>query len=469
MMLPGMDPKIVKTETPEEVASWVLSDLMLLHPDDRPFQRYVWIPSWSDIGWNDAVTFAFNAAVSRSGTIQKPTLLANGWLQRWDMRLLLPEEAVYAKVIRHFDDLCLTDPYFHAEGSLDHTVLIRNLPMMTGLALIDVPVVRADWFVVKSLSSIEGGRYLELRGIEESETTVLSRFGVFEEQSEIVEGDRRVGMFRSNVTGKARSVVALETLIGRAWITEDLFDEDVNEDNHPIYNLVDNPFRGREIIVEMGNGLHLYMITDNEGNILREAPPNLVTDHRIPSPNTNRLQAGAISCIRCHGDEAGLKTCANDVATLLAGPLRLQGDTAFIDSITTRYSGRKFDRSILLGREDYEAAVDKISNGRLDAAKMSDLLSDIYAQYRYDLVTVDQSLEELGFDIKAEGFTGREVLREVLEFDVGSTPFAILEDPAIAALSQGIPIRRVDFERIHSRLAFRTARIRNSLTEFYRQ
>ena len=464
-----MDPAIVKTETPDEVASWVLSDLMLLSPLDRPFMRYVWVPSWSDIGWNDAATYAFNAAISRSGVIQKPTLIANGWVQRWDMRLLLPEDPLFLKVMKQYDALALEDPYFHAEKSLDYTVLIRNLPMMTALGLVDVPVVRADWIIVKSLTSIEGGRYLELRGIEGNEAQVLSRFGVFEQQSVEVEGDRRVGMFRSNVTGKARSVLALNTLIGRAWITEDLFDEDVNEDNHPIYNLLDNPYRGREIIIEMSNGLHLFLITDDKGTILREAPPNLVTDHRVPAPNTKRLQGGAISCIRCHGDEAGLKSCANDVATILSGPIRLQGDQAFIDSIITRYSGRKFDRSILLGREDYESAVDTVTNGRLDAAGVADLLSDIYAQYRYDMVTVDRALKELGFDIKAEGFTGREVLREILEFDVGITPFAILEDPAIAALSQGVPIRRVDYERIHSRLAYRTARIRSSIQEFYRE
>ena len=464
----AVDPKIVKVEVPHEVASWVLTDLLTIPVNERIFYRYVWIPSWSDIGWNDAVSYAFNATISRSGTIHKPTLIANGWVQRWDMRLLLPDDPIFLKVIQEYDRLALEDPYFHDQGSLDNSVSVRNLSLLSAAGMIDVPVVRADWIVTKMLTSIEGGRYLELRGIEGNEAQVLSRFGVFEEQAKLVDGDRRVGMFRSGVTGKARSVLALNTLLGQAWITEDLFDEDVNDNNHPIQNLLDNPYRGREIIIEMSNGLHLFLITDDKGTILREAPPNLVTDHRVPAPNTKRLQGGAISCIRCHGDESGLKSCSNDVATILAGPLRLQGDARFVDDVITRYSGRKFDRSILLGRENYEAAIDRLSNGRYDAAKMADLLSDIYARYRYDMVTIDTALMELGFDIEAEGFSAKEVFREILEFDAGIGLLGILEDPSIAALTQGIPIRRSDFDRVHSRLAYRTARIRDQIQEVYR-
>jgi len=413
-----------------------------------------------------------NTVVSRSGSLQFPTMLANGWLQRWDIRELVPNEKLHPIIMREVLKLYATDPYFHdvRDGSIDFLVFEQLLPIISELPDTDTPVVRADWFVVKALTSIEGGRYLELRGLIDSEEASLARVGAFEAQAIAVDGDRRVGMFQSKVTGKARSVLALNTFVGRAWITEDIFDEDVDESRHPIYNLIDNNYRGREIIAEMANGLHLFLITDDKGTILREAPPQLVTDHRVPSPNTDRLQAGAISCIRCHAEESGLRSCDNDVAKLLAGPLVLNGERQFVDDVTTRYSGRDFDRHLLLGREDYEATIDRLTQGEMDVVKLSQLLSDIYSQYRYELVTPEKALREAGVDMEGVDPFVEPVLifREFLAIDSSSNGLLSLEDPSIAALSSNIPIRRSDFERIHPRLAYRIALIRSRLAQTYR-
>ena len=69
------DPTIDGIETPDVVAQWVASDLATVNPIDQPFQRYVWVPSWSDPKTPHALTFAVNAAASRSGIIQQPTML----------------------------------------------------------------------------------------------------------------------------------------------------------------------------------------------------------------------------------------------------------------------------------------------------------------------------------------------------------------------------------------------------------
>jgi hypothetical protein len=372
-----------------------------------------------------------------------------------------------------FDEMYASDPYFHdiSDGSISFQVFEQVAPVALQVPNVGFPVVRADWFVTKTLSSIEGGKYLELRGLVDNEASSLSRFGVFEDTAVLVDGDRRVGMFRSSVTGKARSVMALHTFIGYAWITEDIFDEDVDETRHPIYNLMENEYRGREIIAEMPNGLHVFMITDDTGKILREAPPELVTDHRVPAPNTSRLQAGAISCIRCHAEDSGLRTCVNDVTKLLAGPLSLVGDQVFVDDVTTRYAGRRFDRTISLGRENYEAAVDQLTGGELDVPELSLLTANVYAQYRYEMVDAAVALKELGFDISGvDPFIDTKlILREVLSFDAASFDTFILEDPAIAALIEGVPIRRSDFDRIHARLAYRSAFAREGLTQDFRR
>lgn len=459
------DPAISAVETPDQVAQWVASDLVTVPVEDQPFQRYLWVPSWADVKWHHASTYAVNLAVSRSGVIQQPTYIANGWIQRWDLRQLVQTDVQLKNITAVWDGLGSQEPYFPIAGVSVSS--FKKLAQFETVVGVQYPVYRTDWFVSKALSSIDGGKYLEFRGFSNlksddgrtPEEIALARFGVFEQAAKDVDGDRRVGMFQSQVTGKARSVIALNGLVGFAWITEDLFDEDTEAINHPIYNLLENQVRGHEIIIELPNGLHAFLITDDKGNVLDEAPPNLVADHRIPAPHTKRLQGGAISCIRCHASGQGLRDCANDVQKLLAGPLAVLGDlndkTGFAyDEIATRYAGRKFERSLVLGRLNYQDAVDDVTNGTMTVEEIAELVSSMYAGMRYELVTAEVALKELGFklvDDEEKPVNPSAIMAQLVEVNPTLT-----EDPSIAALFAGIPIRRTDFERVYGELLIRS-------------
>lgn len=457
--------EITISDTPEAVASWVAWDLAQIAPEDRDSMLYVWIPPWGDARWHHASAFAGNTAISRAGTIQRPVVLASGWLQRWDLRDLVPEARLRPKLAAELSRVVDGDPYFRTQDGLLHPEIEAAIaPLCDTLGVESLPVVRADYFIESCLSSLDGGRYLELRGLADvqsndnrtPEEIILAQFGVFRELAIGLDGDRRVGMFASEVTAKPRTVLALQGVVGDAWITDDIFDEDASPDRHAIYNLLATQRRGSEIILEMANGLHLFLITDEQGRIIREAPPQLVTDSRVPRPHTARLQGGAISCIRCHAPEGGLRACRNDVAALLSGNAQVLLDASVVDdraaadAIATRYAGRKFDRSLRDGRERYAEAIDELTGGEMEVEELSDLVSEIYGARRYELIDATRALRELGYTSDPFGAEPLALLRELIApLAVPASGVAVVEDPTLAALMQGVKVRRSDWDRVY--------------------
>lgn len=455
---------VSRVESPADALRLVAADLATLPEADRPEMRYLWIPPHAPAQTEHAIAFAVNTAASRSGRVVPPTLV--GSLCRWDLRSIVPDQAIRPKVAAEWDAIAAADPYFRRAGSL-HPPLAAAWLAAGGLA--DPPVCRADRWLAQALSA-NAGRYLELRGLAEIEPTddrtpeeiALARLGVFESAAVSVDGDRRVGMVRSGVTGKPRAVLALRGVGGSAWITEDILDRDTGEtERHPLYHLLTTAPRGHEIIAELPNGLHLFLVTDDAGRILREAPADLVSDSRVPAPHTTRLDAGAISCVRCHASETGLRSCANDVATILSTDVRILADGDLVgdlaaDEIATRYAGRDFDRHLERGRLDYAAAIDELTDGALEPEALSNLVAAVYGDLRYPLVTPRQAVAELGFRIDAEDLDAAAVLRELLPTPVPTLGVAITEDPVLALLAAGVPIGRDDFERLFGELLIRS-------------
>jgi len=465
--------QIERLMTPQHAAAFAVADLATIaDQEDRRFQRYLWIPPWGSAEWIPSTIFTVNAAVSTSEVIQKPRLLANGWLMRFDLRSLAPEDDDLQRIIDVWDGLATQDPYFHVpsfNSGVDEAVAAPHLSaeLVAQLAELNESsslVYRADWFIVKSLSTTNGGVYYDFMGFRDlpvredgnggSEAAILAKFGLFEDFSKRSRGDRRVGMLQSQVTGKSRAVAILNGFVGRGYVTEDIFDQDVSADRHALYNLIENEFRGRELIIEMPNGLHAFAITADNGDLLNAAPPNLVTDHRVPAPYTNELQ-GAISCIRCHGPEGGLKPCANDVATLLSGPLRIVDDLdeesnrKSIDRIAGMYGGGRFDRLLRRGNEDYAAAIDEITAGDMEPADLFQRVSYIYAGHQYQPIDARQALLEIGYKVDEEEFSAIDAFRALVSLEEGGLgPVIAFEDPVVAALYSGLKVTRTDWDRV---------------------
>lgn len=457
--------------TPREATGWALGDVVSLRSEDRPFARYVWIPPWGTPEWPAAVNFAVNTAASHATTIQLATPVANGWLLRYDLRRLAPQSKQLARLIEVWDGLAIDDPYFHvpvANSKIQAAILAPHLEQpeavaLTGLSASGGAIYRADWLLVKMLSTLEGGRYYDFLQVDRGtpktgtqQTEWLATLGVFERQTQQLSGDQRAGLFRSGVTGRPRRLDVFYGL-GRGGnlvsITHDISDDELQAEKHPIRNLLNIEQVAHEIIVERPNGLHAFALTNGKGEFVDSAPDNVASDTTIPAPHTRRLQP-AISCIRCHGPHDGWQPFSNDVQTILRSGLDVFTDLAdkensreqIIDRLAGLYAGDLDAPDGPLGRarRNYLAAVFRITGGpKLGAdrplspvAHVSALCGSIYQQQRYDLVTPARAALELGYD------------SATLDDALGPVDTTSSVDPVVGSLRAGLSVNRSDWETV---------------------
>ena len=474
--------------TPAEAVGWALGDLATLPDADRPFTRYVWLPPWADERWIAAVNFSVNTAASHSTVIQLAVPCANGWLMRYDLRRLAPSAAQLQTLITTWDGLALQDPYFHihqVNSGIPVAILAPHLRQqeavaLAGLSLSTGAIYRADFLIVKMLSTLEGGKYYDFLQVPRKvgkdtnpQSVWLSQLGVFEATTKSINGDQRSAIFRSGVTGKPRRIDAFYGL-GRGGnlctITHDIGDEDVAAGQHPIRNLLAFDDRGREVIVARPNGTHAFALFTDAGEFVDSVPDNIAQDHTVPAPHTKRLQA-AISCIRCHGPHDGYQPFGNDVQTILRSRLDVFSDLAtvefsrerIIDRLAGLYAGQLDapDAPIGRGRRDYSSTVYRITGGVFGnqsvVEAVSDKVSEIFAGYRYEVVTPAKAAAELGLVVtEAEGVKG-------LNHLLGDPGTEVVVDPISGTLRAGVAVNRSDFETVYADLALIAERKRKEL------
>lgn len=463
---------------PADWTGWAISDLVQLPEVDRPFQRYLAIPNWGNEKWVPALNYGVNTAVSHAQTIHLGTVIANGWMVRYDLRRLSPRAETFAKTVAVWDGLARQDPYLHVPASNidvgvaivapaippDHAAVLANLSLSVGA------VYRADWFLVKALSTLNGGAYYDFRQVvrkPEKGSALdfwLSQRGLFVGTTQAVGGERRAAMFRSGVTGKPRRVDLFPTLAGGLGsITRDIKDGNIEAGSHPLRNLLRFSDDGSEIIVAQPNGMLDYLLADSSGNVVDEAPPDLVRDHSIPPPHTARLQP-ARSCISCHNQEGeqGWMRVRNDVQAVLKSGLNVFADFSdlgitreeAVDKLAGFYALdiENADGMLQRGRRDHEQAVLRCCQGiafppdKSVVAEVGRLVTSIIHDYDYAEITPGRAALELGYrpTPKYQG----DLLADVL----GPINEAIEVDPVAGFLRVGVAVNRTDFETIYQDL-----------------
>lgn len=494
-----------------DASVWALQDLKLRQLTDPlcgRFIRYLWVPPWGDISWHQANSFIVNSTASRCPTIVLPDSAANGWLIVWDLRRLAPNEHDLVALHTVWDSFAINDPYFHVLLPDGKTLPTREHDWINGqryksrrfvpaphvtpsYQLLEAethcfaPLLRADDFLRRAISTQENGRYYQLMGFTVggkrlNRAEILENVGLSVLLSRKVEGDRRAAMFASSLSGKPRTAEQLQGAIGRASIVYDIFKEDVSPDRHPLYELLNfvDRSRGQELIYDLPNGLWGFVLFDGAGKLADVAPPNLVCDYTSPIPGTSELFP-MISCIRCHAAEGGVKPVRNDVPALLADGDR--GDIDYLDEIfgkanrreqvarvTGLYAaGDKFKNTADLRRIDYADAVWKATNGfgvkgeEQVTTKCLNAVAAMYADYWHPrgmiepAVSADRAALELGW--KVPPGQGAAMLRQMMpprRADVLIEGFPVeFADPSLGALKRGIGVRRQDFERIFAYMA----------------
>lgn len=500
------DPVLTKVADPYDATAWALQDALAMRVADPPTTArgcvYIWIGPTEDANIAKINALAVNSSLSHSGTIQLPDLTAGGRLIRWDCHKLCPKPADFKRLVGVLNFLGQGEPFWHTDlralglkpakvspfvwidgREYSHTFSVpapataeayQLLQAETGLR---VPLMRADYFLRKISSTVQGGVYYEARGFvvydqhgkrrKLNETEILAKLGVSAKLSRAVEGDDRVGIVRSNVTGQARAVEFIQGAIGPVRLSYDRTADNENVLKHPLYNLlsVTELADGKETIFTLPNGLLGYIATNGKGELVDEVPANIATDHRTPVPHPARLFA-PLSCVRCHGPNGGVQKTPNDVQRLLRNPKDLDAFADFsgtglsrvdVDRLAGLYGG-DFERRARDARNHYGDACFTATRG-LTAQDAAAAWANQYEAYWESPVTAETQLRDLGWTGRSPQAVNSalETLLVKAEKDlVVDGQKASLEDPLRPAPRMGIPIRRPDAERIQAE-SFRRA------------
>jgi mono/diheme cytochrome c family protein len=203
-----------------------------------------------------------------------------------------------------WDDLVTFYPYCIQSNQFNHAILYDRLDTQA-------PYVRGDWIMATAMKSPIYERLLRIPNTLDALASDLgvniadniNHIGQAEPEDVVRIGFRSSGVSASNriIERHARGNGAF------LWVSYDFANSDGRADirNNPLGPAAidqrgfDNTFiqAGGEIIYTLDNGLQGYMLVDAAGNLLSEAPKNIVRDPRRP---TGAVENG-ISCINCHG------------------------------------------------------------------------------------------------------------------------------------------------------------------------
>lgn len=302
-------------------------------------------------------------------------------------------------------------PVFSAAIVANAPVEVAQLAAVRSVAIVD-----AERWLVRSLSTTDGGLYYDLQGFRGlSQKQWLDKWGADIDSAR--EASEYVGLFESGVTFQPRRLVyAVGRYIRQSSayplvvITEDVAEGSFDTLKHPIYSLGDGfSHDAVEAIAMRSNGLQAYALFDGAGVLQDEAPPEIAADRRQARGST-RLQA-AIGCIRCHGDNDGWQGAENHVQALFdrgpGGQLRPFADlggppdqASQLVEIAEKYSG-DLGPAIQRARDDMHRAVFRMTGGRSGAETMA-AVAAIYERYALGPISPQVAALELGVQCTSE-------------------------------------------------------------------
>lgn len=469
---------------PRDAVDLVHADLLQLQSIglDTQATAYVWCRNPGPES-TALVSFIANSVISRTALNFPPDQVGSpietidgGSVIRLDLAGLAPSQRNFSEISAVWDKI--KEPQFYLTAAIVEAGKVvvplfgphvdqqkgAAIQSLTGRA---VPIVSLEALALNSLQAADGGLYYEFMGIKKSTQQGVSDRDAWLKSKgidiNVVEARRsaqRAAMITSAVTGKVRVIEIfngssrLGANQGIVAVTYDPFDESVDDpDFDPFLHLLSFQSDGEEIIFELQNGHLGYVLFNANGDLIDEAPPNLVADHEIPRPYTRRLQP-AIGCIRCHAkaDEDGWKPFTNEIRDLLASFISVTDDAnkgsipEAIEHVARLYAGR-LDKPIRRAREDHsDAIVECVGNAaREDGTpwQFEDIgaaLAELFARQLYTPVSAETACRELGYD---PGMNPSQQLAVLLGQPVDGS-----EDVRLALLLIGKSINRAQWDQV---------------------
>ena len=387
-------------------------------PAEQAATRYLSLYALDRAAWPRAaaaVSLVINS-VSRADVIARPVVVPGG-----DGRLLRISFDTYGLPRETWDKLAAGDPYqvawtlpslgaeptAHAGGA---QVAIAGL------------VIRADYFIARAATTLDGGLYYELAGVPPREADFFRLLGLDLKTIGQLRADEGANLIYSLVTRKMRRVVRRQGPLGGAWHTYDVARSTAERD--PIRNPFAFEYDAGEHIAAKRNGLHLFALYDARGNRADSVPDIIAKDDS--DPRGAGIVVPMLSCVRCHVED-GLRPVANDQRRLLSGEIELFVQRQKDAERLAAFYESNLDKSLARDREDYAEAV--LSACDMPPREAAEALAETYSRYVDELVTRGRAARELG--LSEDEFTTR--LRR-------ST------DPVVLALTANLEVQRQQWE-----------------------
>ena len=358
-----------------------------------------------------------------------------------------------------------------------HNMLL--LHSLTGVS--KAPIVRYETFVLAALTVLDNGLYYDFVGIGASKDRtqndldfLLGQIGTSRKEIERLDSDNRMAMFRSGVTGKPRRVIfwngsGVRPVVGSSLVTltDDFRAGNFDPLQHPVKSLASRKANAHEAVFMRANGFLGAAITDGDGKLAKEVPPDITPDHTIPGTVDKRLEP-ILSCLCCHGPNDGFQPVRNDVIKLHEA-FRLGADAyqklrvfddeqsklnvpETLEQLSGQFSGDAERTAFRQARNDHQKAT-WIATGGSGVAECTSAIRSVRDVYRYGAVTPKSALRDMGYIVETEA-DAVQLFNQVVPF-TPSNRFGIrTEDPVVASLraynpADPIEIRHFEWEPIY--------------------
>jgi hypothetical protein len=257
--------------------------------------------------------------------------------------------------------------------------------IVTRVSGVQVPYVRADWFVANaSVPPL----YHDLLALPRSAVDLERQLGVDAARDLAEEKNlARAGLRASGVSQNNRVLERHVSLYGAYWKSFD-FRNSVDQQNVFQHPLGFNP-AGSEIIFNLPNGLQAYLVVDGFQRRINEAPIAIVSDRT--SPDDPVIRNGR-SCMSCHYD--GVRHFRDETRSVIQANLSGSFDR---DKALAIYPPQEnLDRLIERDRDRFRSAV-ALASGASASAPHEEPINALARRFAADL-SLAQAAAEAGLE-----------------------------------------------------------------------
>jgi len=395
------DPALAGVAGAEYVFKQILDYIEKTPRDDRPYLRFFSSNHLVTDGVTreelklnqQALTKAINH-LSMQSSIVKPTVVDEeagtvfavdirrlGWHQQ-PFTVMQNGRATKRSRANLHDLILLEYPYgtvFEGSETFDQLwdIYLRPAGMMR-----PIPFMRIDWFVS---TATQFPLYEDLMQLPHDLADLEQRIGVDTELNLQSYVAKRAGMTISQVSRNNRVVEHHPARYGSYWKSFDF------ETSKGLQNMFIDPvnfhFAGGEMIFTLPNGLQGYLITDNAGNRIQDAPTTIVTDKF----SADKVVRNGLACMRCHKE--GMIRFEDKMRV----PIESLPPTALPNrrDILRLYPKKEaMDERLDEQEQQFMAAMERA----LGEPQKAEPLTDVTRNYLDNALSLDQAAAELGLE-----------------------------------------------------------------------